>query len=80
MNHQYAFIRSIFQVRFSLLLILVLPALQTFAQDKEVEQTFYFTGNTGDAPNATTTSTLAFEDLWPSQGDYDYNDDHDAFK
>lgn len=25
-------------------------------------------------PNATTTSTLAFEDLWPSQGDYDYND------
>lgn len=58
MNHQYAFIRSIFQVRFSLLLILVLPALQTFAQDKEVEQTFYFTGNTGDAPNATTTSVL----------------------
>ena len=58
MNHQYAFIRSIFQVRFSLLLVLVLPALQTFAQDKEVEQTFYFTGNTGDAPNSTTTSVL----------------------
>ena len=58
MNHQYAFIRSIFQVRFYLLLVLVLPALQTFAQDKEVEQTFYFTGNTGDAPNATTTSVL----------------------
>ncbi|MEE3244618.1 MAG: metallophosphatase, partial [Bacteroidota bacterium] len=58
MNHQYAFIRSIFQVRLSLLLILVLPALQTFAQDKEVEQTFYFTGNTGYAPNATTTSVL----------------------
>ncbi|RXG27516.1 BamA/TamA family outer membrane protein [Leeuwenhoekiella palythoae] len=58
MNHQYAFIRSIFQVRFSLLMVLVLPALQTFAQDKEVEQTFYFTGNTGYAPNATTTSVL----------------------
>ncbi|WP_167597657.1 metallophosphatase [Leeuwenhoekiella sp. ZYFB001] len=58
MNHQYAFIRSIFQVRFFLLLVLVLPALQTFAQDKEIEQTFYFTGNTGDAPNATTTSVL----------------------
>lgn len=25
-------------------------------------------------PNATTTATLAFEDLWPAQGDFDYND------
>jgi LruC domain-containing protein len=25
-------------------------------------------------PSATTTATLAFEDLWPATGDYDYND------
>jgi LruC domain-containing protein len=25
-------------------------------------------------PSATTTATLAFEDLWPGTGDYDYND------
>ena len=25
-------------------------------------------------PNANSTATLAYEDLWPAQGDYDYND------
>ena len=31
-------------------------------------------GNSGSTTTTTTNGTLAFEDLWPSKGDYDFND------
>ena len=59
MNKKYASLRLSLYSFFALgLWALVSSGIYAQETDAAIEQTFYFTGNTGDAPNASTTGVL----------------------
>ncbi len=43
-------------------------------RDETLEVTITGCGSGGNQPSEQFTGTLAYEDLWPGKGDYDFND------